>query len=92
MIRELPRIIVDHDVKSKTVNAITLLRLKRCQTEFRSAPNQSGKCNYNQKPGTHRETFQKPHQIQPNSDCIHHPPTDLEPNRHPFGSKPIGKW
>ena len=29
--------------------------------------------------------------IKPNPDCIHHPPTNLGPNRRPLGSKPIGK-
>ena len=32
--------------------------------------------------------------IQPEtiSNRIHHPPTDLDPNESPFGSKTIGKW
>ena len=30
--------------------------------------------------------------INPKSYCVYHFPIDLEPNGHPFGSKPIEKW
>ena len=39
----------------------------------------------------HRKIPSKTYRIKPNSDCIHHTPTNLEPNRHPLGSKTIGK-
>ena len=44
--------------KSKTVNAITLLRLKWHQTEFRLALRHSGICNYNKKPGCYMDRNQ----------------------------------
>ena len=41
---------------------------------------------------TPREISSKSHQIKQKPDPIHRPPTDLEPNEWPFGSKSIGKW
>ena len=39
-----------------------------------------------------REIFPESYQINPKSDCIYHPPIDLDPNGRAFGSKSIGKW
>ena len=58
MITEVKGIIVNYEAKMKTVNAITLLRLKWYQKEFRLAQNQSGKCDYNLKPGCYMQRNQ----------------------------------